>query len=174
MVARRSARSERTQTTNQARVLVLTGPDDLRARFAVHTTAALVAGMAALRPRPGSTVGYATRIALRELVAARAALTASSGWDLPWRRRSWRSERSTSTTCACDRAGSDWTAETLSGTSAIPSSDFESITFSPDGSALAVDNGSTVYVFSLPRQALAGARRTETVIPLGRGVLNPC
>ena len=67
MVARRSAAGERTQTINQARALVLTGPDDLRARFAKHTAAALVAELASLRPRPGSTVGYATRIALREL-----------------------------------------------------------------------------------------------------------
>jgi transposase len=67
MVAKRSAAGERTQTINQARALVLTGPDDLRARFAKHTAAALVAGTASLRPRPGSTVGYATRIALREL-----------------------------------------------------------------------------------------------------------
>jgi transposase len=67
MVAKRSARSERTQTMNQARALIVTGPDDLRARFARHTVAALVSGMASLRPRPGSTVGYATRIALREL-----------------------------------------------------------------------------------------------------------
>ena len=67
MVAKRSARSERTQTVNQARALVLTGPGDLRARFAGHTTAALVSGLASLRPRPGSLVGYATRTALREL-----------------------------------------------------------------------------------------------------------
>ncbi len=67
MVAKRSARSERTQTINQARALVLTGPDDLRARFARHTPAALVAEMASLRPRPGDVVGYAVRIALREL-----------------------------------------------------------------------------------------------------------
>ena len=67
MVAKRSARAERTQTINQARALVLTGPDDLRVRFTGHTPAALVAGLASLRPRPGSTVGYATRIALREL-----------------------------------------------------------------------------------------------------------
>ena len=40
MAAKRSARSERTQTINQARALVLTGPDDLRARFATHTVAA--------------------------------------------------------------------------------------------------------------------------------------
>ncbi len=67
MVAKRGATGERTQTINQARALVLTGPDDLRARFTGHTVAALVAELASLRPRPGSTVGYATRIALREL-----------------------------------------------------------------------------------------------------------
>ena len=67
MVAKRSARAERTQTINQARALILTGPDDLRARFAGHTAAGLVTALAALRPRPGSTVGYATGIALGEL-----------------------------------------------------------------------------------------------------------
>jgi len=67
MVAKRSARSERVQTINQARSLAVTGPDDLRARFARHTAAALVAQTALLRPRPGDVVGYATRIALREL-----------------------------------------------------------------------------------------------------------
>jgi transposase len=63
----RSARAERTQTIGRARSLIVTGPDDLRTRFARHTVAALVAETASLRPRPGSTVGYATRIALREL-----------------------------------------------------------------------------------------------------------
>ncbi|MDQ6840307.1 MAG: IS110 family transposase [Actinomycetota bacterium] len=67
MVAKRSARGERTQTINQARALVVTGPDDVRARFAAHTTAGLVSDLAALRPRPGDVVGYSTRIALREL-----------------------------------------------------------------------------------------------------------
>jgi transposase len=67
MVAKRSARSERTQTIGQARSLIVTGPDDLRARFAGHTVAALVSELAALRPRPGDAVGYATRTALREL-----------------------------------------------------------------------------------------------------------
>ena len=67
MVAKRSARTERTQTINQARALVLTGPDDLRARFARHTPPPWSARLAALRPRPGDVVGYATRIALREL-----------------------------------------------------------------------------------------------------------
>jgi transposase len=63
MVAKRSARHERTQAINQARALLITGPGDLRARFAGHTPAALVTELAALRPRPG----YATRITLREL-----------------------------------------------------------------------------------------------------------
>jgi transposase len=67
MVARRSARADRTQAINQARSLIVTGPDDLRARFAAHTPAALAAELAGLRPRPGDVVGYATRIALREL-----------------------------------------------------------------------------------------------------------
>ena len=60
MVAKRTARSERTQTINQARSLVLTGPDDLRVRFIHHTTTGLVAELTALRPRPGDVVGYAT------------------------------------------------------------------------------------------------------------------
>ena len=67
MVAKRSARSERTQAINQARALIVTGPDDLRARFAAHITADLVTDLAALRPRPGAVIGYHTRIALREL-----------------------------------------------------------------------------------------------------------
>src|SRR5579864_6376952 len=67
MVAKRSARSERTQAINQARALIVTGPEDLRARFAAHATAGLVAGLASLRPRPGAVIGYHTRIALREL-----------------------------------------------------------------------------------------------------------
>lgn len=67
MVVRRSAAAERTRTVNQARALALTGPGDLRARFAGHTPAALITALAALRPRPGGDPGYATRIALREL-----------------------------------------------------------------------------------------------------------
>ena len=67
MVARRSAAGERTRTINQARAPLLTGPDDLRARFTRHTPAALVTGLASLRPRPGDVAGYAVRVALREL-----------------------------------------------------------------------------------------------------------
>jgi transposase len=67
MVARRSATAERTRTVSQARALLLTGPGDLRARFAGHGTAALITALASLRPRPGDVAGHATRIALREL-----------------------------------------------------------------------------------------------------------
>ena len=66
MAAKRSAAGERTPTINQARALILTGPDDLRARFTTHTPAALVAGIASLRPRPRDVAGYAVRVALRE------------------------------------------------------------------------------------------------------------
>ncbi len=67
MVAKRSATGERTRTINQARALILTGPDDLRARFSKHSAAALITATASLRPRPGDAAGYATRVALREL-----------------------------------------------------------------------------------------------------------
>ena len=67
MVAKRSATGERTRTINQARALLLTGLDQLRTRLAAHSAAGLVAEIAALRPRPGELVGYATRIALPEL-----------------------------------------------------------------------------------------------------------
>ena len=67
MVAKRSARNERTQAINQARSLILTGPDELRARFAGHCAAALAEAIAALRPRPGDAAQYAIRVALREL-----------------------------------------------------------------------------------------------------------
>ena len=63
----RSARNERTQANGQARSLILTGPDDLRARFARHSAAVLAEAIAALRPRPGDAAEYAVRVALREL-----------------------------------------------------------------------------------------------------------
>jgi hypothetical protein len=67
MAAKRSVRAKRAQTINQARSLILTGPEDLRARFAQHAAAALVAETVLLRLRPGDAAGYATRFALREL-----------------------------------------------------------------------------------------------------------
>ena len=67
MLAKRSARRDRTRAINQMRAVVMTAPDDLRARFARHTTASLVSEAATLRPRTGDVVGHATRITLREL-----------------------------------------------------------------------------------------------------------
>jgi len=67
MVAKRTARAQRTQTICQARALLITGPDGIRARFTGQTPAGLVAGLAALRPRPGSMVRYHTLLTLREL-----------------------------------------------------------------------------------------------------------
>ena len=58
----------------------MTGPEDLRARFAAHATADLVADLAALRPRPGAVVGYNTRIALRELGGRAAYLDGQIAW----------------------------------------------------------------------------------------------
>jgi len=63
----RSARHERTQAISQARALILTGPDELRARFAGLRAAALAEAVAALRPRPGDAAEYSLRVALREL-----------------------------------------------------------------------------------------------------------
>jgi transposase len=40
MVAKRSVGSERTQAINQARALIVTAPEDLRARFAAHAGSA--------------------------------------------------------------------------------------------------------------------------------------
>src|SRR5215470_3133439 len=67
MVAKRTARAQRTQTINQARPMIITGPDGIRTRFTGQTPAGLVAELAALRPRPGSMVRYHTLLALREL-----------------------------------------------------------------------------------------------------------
>ena len=75
MVTKRSARRDRTATINQMRAMVLSGPDDLRARFAHHTKVALIAEAAVMRPRTGEVVGYTTRIALRELARRAAYLT---------------------------------------------------------------------------------------------------
>jgi transposase len=67
MVAKRTARAQRTQTICQARALIITGPDDIRTRFTGQTPAELAAELAALRPRPGSMVRYHTLLSLREL-----------------------------------------------------------------------------------------------------------
>jgi transposase len=79
MVARRSARAERTRAINQARALIVTGPEELRARFARLAPAQLAAALAALRPRPGDVPGYATRVAMRELGRRARFLDAQTG-----------------------------------------------------------------------------------------------
>jgi transposase len=66
MVAKRTARAQPTQTINQARALIITGPDDIRTRFTGQTPAELAAELAALRPRPGSMARYHTLLSLRE------------------------------------------------------------------------------------------------------------
>jgi transposase len=67
MVAKRTARAQRTQAISQARALIITGPNDIRTRFTGQMPAELVAELAALRPRAGSMVGYHTLLSLREL-----------------------------------------------------------------------------------------------------------
>jgi transposase len=96
MVARRTARAQRTQTINQARALIVTGPDDIRARFTRQSPAELVAGLAALRPRPGSMVRYHTLLSLREpgrraqyLDAQLARLDELRRWSPPAPRACW-------------------------------------------------------------------------------------
>lgn len=68
LVVKRSARNQRISSLVQMRHLVLTAPDDIRARFLGLTKVQLVKQAAALRPREnGDAVAYATRIALRTL-----------------------------------------------------------------------------------------------------------
>ena len=68
LVVKRSARNQRTASLVQMRHLVFTAPDDIRARFFGLTGVQLVAQAAALRPREGGDlIGYATKVALRQL-----------------------------------------------------------------------------------------------------------
>jgi transposase len=68
LVVKRSARNQRISSIVQMRHLVLTAPDDIRARFSRLTKVQLVQQAAALRPRQGGDlVSYATKVALREL-----------------------------------------------------------------------------------------------------------
>jgi transposase len=65
LVAKRSARSIRIKSTGQLRHLVITAPDDLRARLSGLTTKALVATSAALRVRCGTDPArYGTKTAI--------------------------------------------------------------------------------------------------------------
>ena len=65
LVAKRSARSIRIKTTGQLRHLVITAPDDLRARLSGLSTKALIATSAGLRIRCGSDpVRHGTKTAI--------------------------------------------------------------------------------------------------------------
>jgi transposase len=65
LVAKRSARSIRIKTTGQLRHLVITAPDDLRARFRALTTKALISQAAGLRPGTSNDpLRHATKTAI--------------------------------------------------------------------------------------------------------------
>ena len=65
--ARLSAEHDRSAVVERIRALVASAPSDLGLVFSHCPTATLIAGTAALRPRPGHPVGYATRVVLAEL-----------------------------------------------------------------------------------------------------------
>ncbi len=68
MIARRSARMQRNQTLNQLRQIVITGPDEIRARFKDRPKAGLVSEAARMRPRKGSDpIVFTTYVVIRSL-----------------------------------------------------------------------------------------------------------
>ena len=68
MIARRSARMCRNQTLNQLRQVVITGPDEIRARFKDRYKTGLVSEAAAMRPRKGSDpITFTTNMVIRGL-----------------------------------------------------------------------------------------------------------
>ena len=68
MIARRSARMCRNQTLNQLRQIVITGPDEIRARFKDRYKTGLVTEAAAMRPRKGSDpITFTTNMVIRGL-----------------------------------------------------------------------------------------------------------
>ena len=68
MVARRSARMQRSQTLNPLRQIVFTGPDEVRVRFKDRYKTGLVTEAAAMRPRKGSDpITYTTNVVIRGL-----------------------------------------------------------------------------------------------------------
>jgi transposase len=68
MIARRSARMQRNQTLNQLRQVVITGPDEVRARFKDRPKTGLVSEAARMRPRKGSDpIVFTTYVVIRGL-----------------------------------------------------------------------------------------------------------
>ena len=78
MVAKRSAAGERTRTINQARALILTGPDDLRARFARHTALPWSPGWRRCGPAPATSPATPPASRCASWDGARSSWTASS------------------------------------------------------------------------------------------------
>jgi len=80
LVARRSARTQRIQSLNQLRHLVLTAPEPIRVRFKDRYKAGLVTEAANMRPRAGSDpVAYTTNIVIRDLARRIKALNREMG-----------------------------------------------------------------------------------------------
>ena len=68
LVARRSARAQRSQSLNQLRHLVFCAPEPIQARFKDRPKAGLVTEAAAMRPRPGGDpIVYTTLLVIRAL-----------------------------------------------------------------------------------------------------------
>ena len=66
LVARRSARKQRSETLNQLRHLVFCAPEPIRVRFKDRPKRGLVTEAAAMRPRPGSDpIVYQTSLIIR-------------------------------------------------------------------------------------------------------------
>lgn len=76
LVARRSARLQRSQTLNQLRHLVFCAPEPIRIRFKDRPQIGLVKEAAAMRPNPASDpVTYTTNLMIRNLARRIRALT---------------------------------------------------------------------------------------------------
>ena len=88
MVARRSAAGERTRTNGQARALILTGPDDLRARFTRHTRPPWSPGSPRCGPAPATSRAMPSASRCGNWDGAPSSWTASSAaWTIsssPW------------------------------------------------------------------------------------------
>jgi transposase len=80
VVARRSARRQRTSTLNQMRQLCFCAPEPIRARFASLTVSQLVTQAAALRPRRADTVEAVTLATLHVLARRVQHLEREADW----------------------------------------------------------------------------------------------
>ena len=70
MVARRSAKTQRSETLNQLRQVVMCGPDEIRIRFKDRPQTGLITEAAGMRPRKGSDpVLYTTNMVIRGLAS---------------------------------------------------------------------------------------------------------